>query len=124
IYVKEHLYKPGLVTSEIFEINRRHAGNRMIIADSAEPRLIEELSQMGNNIEGAEKIGITDGIALLLDWDIIVDPDGKNLIKELNNYAWSDRKKSTPIDDWNHLLDPLRYVMVKYLNPKPETFFF
>ncbi len=124
IYVKEHLYKAGLITSEIFNINKRYAGNRLIIADSAEPRLIEELERLGNNIEGAEKIGITDGIAMLKDWEIIVDPDSKNLIKELNNYAWSDRKKSTPVDAWNHLLDPLRYVIVKYLNPTPETFFF
>lgn len=124
IFVKEHLYKSGLITSEIYDYNKRYAGEKLIIADSAEPRLIEELERLGNNIEGTEKIGITDGIAMLKDWEIIVDPDSKNLIKELNNYAWSDKKTTTPIDNWNHLIDPLRYVLVKYETPAQEMFFF
>ncbi len=43
IYVKEHLYKAKLTTSQISAINQKVCGRRLIVADSAEPRLIDEL---------------------------------------------------------------------------------
>lgn len=124
IYAKEHLYKTNLTTSEIFQYNSSIAGNNLIVADSAEPRLIQELKDLGNNIEGADKIAINDGIALIRDFKIIVDPESINLIKELNNYSWSDKGKLRPVDKFNHLLDALRYAVVKHLEPKQELFFF
>lgn len=124
IYAKEHLYKTNLTTSEIFQYNSSIAGNNLIVADSAEPRLIQELKDLGNNIEGADKIAINDGIALIRDFKIIVDPESINLIKELNNYSWSDKGKLRPVDKFNHLLDALRYAVVKSLEPKQELFFF
>jgi phage terminase large subunit len=39
------------------------------------------------------------------DYDLIVEPNSTNLIKELNNYSWLERKSNTPIDDHNHLID-------------------
>jgi len=83
----------------------------LIIADSAEPRLIEELKQQGCNIKGIQKPLIIDRVALLQDWEIIVTPESKNIIKELNNYVWHDKKSNTPIDDYNHTLDPIGYVL-------------
>jgi len=111
IYVKEYLHKASLTTSQIFEENKTHALKNLIIADSAEPRLISELKTRGLNIKGIEKPKIIDRIALLQDWQIIVDPDSINIIKELNNYVWHDRKSQTPIDDYNHHLDPIGYVL-------------
>ncbi len=111
IYVKECYYKSGMATSEIADLNKKYAGKQLIIGDSAEPRLISELQKLGNNIRGAEKGqgSITAGISMLQDYNIIVDTNSINLIKEFNNYAWSDKKSSTPIDNWNHGIDPLRY---------------
>lgn len=111
IYVKEYLHKANLTTSQIFEENQKYTQRNLIIADSAEPRLIKELKERGNNIKGIEKPKIIDRIALLQDWEIIVDPDSINVIKELNNYVWHDRKSQTPIDDYNHHLDPIGYVL-------------
>ena len=51
IYVKEHLYKPKLTTSEIAVINKQVCGGNLIIADSAEPRLIAELQSQRCNIQ-------------------------------------------------------------------------
>lgn len=116
IYAKELLYKPNLTTSEIYIENNRYCGNRgLIIADSAEPRLIAELKQRGLNIKGIDKPKIIDRIALIQDYQIIVDPDSTNLIKELNNYVWHDKKSETPIDDYNHLLDALGYAVWNYI---------
>jgi len=112
IYTKELLYKAGLTTTEIYNENNRYCGTKnLIIADSAEPRLISELRSRGLNIKGIDKPKIVDRIALLQDYEIIVDAESTNLIKELNNYVWHDKKSETPIDDYNHLLDALGYVM-------------
>lgn len=110
IYAKELLYKPGLSTSEIYDHNLRYCGNKgLIIADSAEPRLISELQSRGLNIKGVKKPQIIDRIALVNDYKLIIDADSTNLIKELNNYSWHDKKSETPIDAYNHLLDALGY---------------
>jgi phage terminase large subunit len=117
IYAKELLYRTGMTTSDIFEVNRRYAGDALIIGDSAEPRLIEELRQKGNNIIGAVKGqgSVSGGIALIQDYELVVE--GENLIKELNGYVWSDKKSNTPIDASNHILDALRYaVMHQHFN--------
>lgn len=111
LYVHELLYKSKLTTSEIAAENKRYAGSSLIIADSAEPRLIAELKAQGCNIKGIEKPKIIDRIALMQDWTIIVHPDSVNIIKELNNYAWHDRKSQTAIDAFNHTLDPIGYVL-------------
>jgi phage terminase large subunit len=111
IYIRLHLYQPGLFTSDIFNINKRIAGNSLIIADSAEPRLINELRQKGLNILEAVKGqgSVTHGISLLQDYDLIIDPESIDLHKELNNYCWLEKKSKTPIDDFNHALDAVRY---------------
>jgi phage terminase large subunit len=112
IYAKELLYKAGLTTTDIFIENNRFCGNKnLIVADSAEPRLISELKQRGLNIKGIKKPTIIERIALVSDYEIIVDSESTNLIKELNNYVWHDKKSETPIDDYNHLLDALGYAV-------------
>lgn len=115
IYAKEFLYKVGLTTSQIAEENKRYCQNKLIIADSAEPRLIAELKMSGCNIKPIEKPKITDSIALLQDYELIIDADSTNLIKELNNYSWHDKKSEVPIDDFNHLIDALRYVVWNFI---------
>lgn len=113
-YLKELVYKQGLSTDDIYNLNRHYAKEGLIIGDSAEPRLISELKQRGLNIKGATKGqgSVTGGISLMQDYELIIDPDSTNLIKELNNYAWSDRKSGTPIDMHNHILDGVRYIFL------------
>lgn len=110
IYVKQHVYRPGMTTSEIEAINKV-AGNRLIIADNAEPRLIAELRARGQNIKGIDKPKVIERVRLLQDWQIIVDQDSSDIVKELNNYTWSDKKSETPIDAYNHALDAIGYVL-------------
>jgi phage terminase large subunit len=120
VFVKLHLYKAKLTTSQIAEENKQHAGRMPIYADSAEPRLIDELTRQGCNMRPAVKGpgSITAGIALLQDYELIIDPTSIELIKELNNYVWHDRKSSTPLDAYNHALDALRYAVTPQLQPK------
>ena len=124
IYAKEFLYKAGLTTSQIAEENKRYCQNKLIIADSAEPRLIAELKMSGCNIKPIEKPKITDSIALLQDYELIIDADGTNLIKELNNYSWHDKKSEVPIDDFNHLIDALRYVVWNFIGATNKSSYY
>ena len=126
IYVKECFYKKSMITSDISELNKEYAGDSLIIGDSAEPRLIEELKQKGNNIVPAVKGpgSVSAGIALIQDYELIVDPESTNIVRELNNYVWSNKKSNTPIDNWNHCLDPLRYVLTHEHTQQSEVFFF
>lgn len=117
IYVQEHLYKAKLTTSEIAHINKDICGQCLIIADSAEPRLINELASMGCNITGAIKGAgsISLGIALLLDYKIIVEHNSSNMAKEFNNYIYADKGSKLFVDNYNHLIDPLRYAVTYHL---------
>ena len=123
IYAKELLFKAGLTTSDIFVLNSKLVAlNGLIVADSAEPRLISELKSKGLNIKGIEKPKITDRIALVQDYELIIDENSTNLIKELNNYSWHDRKSETPIDNFNHLLDALGYAVWDMLLKKKGVY--
>jgi len=113
IYLKECFYLQRLTTSQIAQLNLKHAREGLIIGDSAEPRLLSEIKAKGCNVRPSIKGqgSVTYGISLLQDYDIIVSPDSTNLIKELNNYCWLERKSNTPIDKWNHLIDAVRYAV-------------
>ena len=120
IYLKECFYKPRLTTTQLITLNKQFAGNSLIVGDSAEPRLLSEIKASGCNIVKSIKGqgSITFGISLLQDYDLIVDQDSINLIKELNNYAWLERKSNTPIDKFNHLIDAIRYAITYQLQNK------
>lgn len=126
IYVKEHLYKPKLTTSEIATINKQVCGGGLIVADSAEPRLIAELQSQRCNIIATEKGAgsITAGIALMQDFEIVLDPNSQNIAKELNNYIYSDKKSGLVVDNYNHALDAIRYNVFYHLsNPNKGQYF-
>ena len=113
IYLKECFYLQRLTTSQIAELNLKHANTGLIVGDSAEPRLIHEIRAKGCNVKPSIKGqgSVTYGISLLQDYDLVVSPDSTNLIKELNNYRWLERKSNTPIDKYNHLIDAIRYAV-------------
>ena len=125
IYIKLHLYQTGLTTSDLYEINKRVAGDSLTIADSAEPRLINELRAKGLNILEAVKGqgSVTHGISILQDYDLIIDSESIELHKELNNYSWLEKKSKTPIDNFNHAIDAIRYAVTYQLeNPNRGSY--
>lgn len=126
IYIKECLYKPKLTTTEIINENKRYCGDNLIVGDNAEPRLIHEIKSKDLNIVEAVKGAgsISAGIALLQDYELIITPDSTNIIKELNNYCWLEKKSNTPIDDYNHALDAIRYAVYYQLaNPNKGNYY-
>ena len=120
IYLKEYLYENGLGSEKLQMKLKRMCAKNEIIADCAEPRLIDDLKPLNikPSIKGQDSVRA--GIKILLDYELVVDPDSHNLKKELNNYVWSDKKSDTPIDMYNHLLDACRYYVFTKLKRKQE----
>ena len=127
-YVDELIYQSGLLNSDIvkrFEALGIRKNYDEIIADSAEPKSIQEIHNAGYNIKGAVKgaDSIRIGIDRLKSKTIFVTKRSTNLIKELRAYGWVTDKNGNPtnkpIDDNNHAIDALRYS----LNPKHKFSF-
>ena len=124
IYVKEHLYQNGLRMEDLAKICLDKATNKLIIADSAEQRLISDLAHKGLNIEPIKKGTIESGVTLMLDFDIIVDTDSSNIAKEFNNYAYLNKGSKLYIDDFNHAIDAIRYNVTFHLdNPNKGNYY-
>jgi phage terminase large subunit len=122
IYLDEKLYEANLTTDDIYNKINIEVGPNQIVGDNSEGRLIEELKRKQINIKPCQKGAgsVAEGIKLLQDYQMIVTPTSKNLIKELNNYIWSDKKSNQPVDMYNHLIDAIRYYLqhiTKHPNP-------
>ena len=113
IWVKEIYGSKGLSTSQIYSKSRLECGLDLIICDNSEPRLINELKVLGLNIKPTikKKGSILSGIALMQDYEIIVDRNSHGIIREINNYAWKD-KGEVPVDKFNHYIDAIRYALM------------
>lgn len=118
IYIDEQFHEHGQTISELAaKIKSLPKGN--IIADSAEQRLIQDLGQRSQRHIVPVKKGagsVMQGITLMQNYKIVVTPNSTNTIQELNNYSWSDKGKQMPIDDFNHHIDAIRYVVYTFAN--------
>ena len=113
IYGEELLYSTGLSTNDIADyLTDVTAPEELIIADSAEPRLIDELYYKGFNIEGAIKgpDSVRLGLSKMAGYRMVISDNSPNLKKELNKYKWHQKKSNTPEDKNNHLIDAWRYA--------------
>ena len=125
IYVDLCFYQALLTTSQIANLNQKFAGNNLIVGDSAEPRLIKEISFNCNVVPAIKGQGsVNYGISMIQDYDLVITPESTDLIKELNNYCWLERKSQTPIDKFNHALDALRYSVSYQLENRGEYYLY
>lgn len=125
IYFVEHCYEKSMVTSDIADVLRKLVnGREEIWADSAEPRLIEELSRMGFNIRPVIKgrDSINFGIQVMQNYKINIPKSCQNLVNEFYGYEWETdrfgRMQDKPIDFNNHLIDAARYACMMRLSQK------
>ena len=124
IYLKEHIYKNGLKSQELAQIILDKVGQKLIIADSAEPRLIADLKHLGVNIKPVKKGTIESGVTRMQDFEIVITPESTNIAKELNNYIYADKGSKLYVDNYNHALDGVRYNIIYHLdNPNAGKYF-
>jgi phage terminase large subunit len=132
LWADEVLYSEGLTNSDIMArlklVEGRMAGNRWdIIADSAEPKSIEDLRRGRLTVEGANKgpDSVRSGIDQLKRYKLNVTRRSVNLRKELTNYKWkvdpkTGKPTNEPVDAFNHCIDALRYVALNRLPKATE----
>lgn len=118
LYVWDEMYSKGLSNKKIYEnIKNMGYSKEKITGDSAEPKSIDELKGYGLRIKGAKKgkDSILNGIQWIQDLKIIIHPRCNNFLTEISNYQWDKDKfgkaLNRPIDDFNHLLDAMRYAL-------------
>lgn len=113
----EIVYQKGLVNSEIANLFKSNEVDKYvtIYADSAEPKTIQDISNYGYRIKGADKgkDSVMFGISLMQENRFLVTKQSINLIKELRSYTWdtdkTGHKVNKPIDAFNHCIDGIRY---------------
>ena len=111
MYLKQIIYKSGLSPKMISDLmsNVGLLKNAPMVADSADPTMLRQFKNEGYNVYAAVKDKIVNGIRALQNYEIIIDPNSQAIIKEFQNYIWLDRAGEMPIDDYNHVIDPVRY---------------
>jgi phage terminase large subunit len=128
IYLEELLYEKGLVTSDIADKLRKLdiSKSEEIWADSAEPRLIEELYRMGFNIKPVTKgkDSIKFGINVMNNHKIFVTNKSQNLINEMYAYQYASDKygyvTDNPEGGLDHLIDAARYCCMMKLSQSAQ----
>jgi phage terminase large subunit len=127
LYWREWIYETGLTNTSDNESRQPSIDGRLerlnwhhspkIIADSAEPKSIKELSDAGWHIEGAVKgpDSIINGIDAIKRYPLYIHASSDNLIEEFSSYTWEKDKDgeptNKPIDKYNHGIDAGRYAL-------------
>mgnify|MGYP004417316192 FL=1 len=121
----EITFQKGLSNKQIADI-LINKDKILTIADSAEPKSIDELCSYGINAIGAVKgpDSIRQGIQILQDQRISVTKRSLNVIKEYRNYMWKEDKNgkilNEPDGGFDHSMDAIRYAMASFV---PASFY-
>ena len=120
LYWKEHIYQTGLTNPEIAsQVKRLQFQREKIVADSAEPKSIEEIKRGGCYIIPAEKgrDSVNQGIDAIKRYKCYIHSNSKNLIEEFSSYTWDKDRDGNPtnkpVDKFNHGIDAGRYALSK-----------
>ena len=127
VYCKELLYQAGTTNEDLIFILKELGidRNTQMVADSAEPKSIQDLKRGGFNIRGVKKGSgsILYGIQKMKQHRIHIHEDSTNLYREFSELKFkkdrSGRVTNTPIGD-DHLIDSVRYVIMEFAD-KPKT---
>lgn len=119
IWVFDELYEKALTNRAICDrVTAMGYAKERIRADCAEPKSIDELSELGlYRITPARKgrDSINNGIQYIQDYRIVIHPRCVNFLTEISNYTWAEDKfggkLNRPIDAFNHLMDAMRYAL-------------
>lgn len=119
----EQLYQYGQSNKQLADfIKQLPQPNSLVVADSSEPKSIDELRLHGINVLPANKGqgSISHGIQFVQSQRISATKRSTNLKKEYERYIWlkdrlTDKFTNKAPDLDNHLLDPIRYALESYM---------
>lgn len=119
----EYFYRKGMSNKEIADLLK--VDDIFTVADSAEPKSIDELKMYGITVVASEKGqgSVNQGIALLQDQRIWVTKRSLNIWREYRNYLWERDKDGKVLNKaehgFNHALDGIRYFLQRHLKTNP-----
>lgn len=125
LFIDEICYRTRMTTGDICDALRPYR-NMTIDAESADPRLIDEIHKSGARIYPVKKGtgSIEAGIARMQTFRIFVTARSLNVLKEFRNYTYAQDKDgrwlNIPIDAYNHAIDAVRYVVMSELMSVPR----
>lgn len=132
-----YYYNGGYIVDEL--IHRTHMSNRkiadyimnsgasnvLVVADSAEPKSIDEMREYGVQIIGANKGpgSVNQGIQWVQDQRMSMTKKSVNVIKSYRNYMWRTDREGNILDlpdhDYSDAMDAIRYAM-ESLRPQDD----
>jgi phage terminase large subunit len=115
LYAQNLVYQSNLTPTNIVDLVGAYCSkDDLIICDNADISMIMTMQEAGfNAIPCLHKDKVVVGIRSLQDYTISVYKSS-NLVKELNHYKWLDKRGEVAIDNYNHIIDPIRYVLKYY----------
>ena len=125
LYIKQLIYEKGLTNQDLaFKLKETDIDRDVnIVADSAEPKSIQELKREGLNVRPVEKTSILYGIQKLRQFKIFIHEDSLDLQNEFSNYRFKKDRTgkitNTPTGP-DHLFDALKYTVIQFVD-KPKT---
>jgi len=119
IYVDEKTYQTEMVARDIiYDLKTKCNEDSEKISESADPRLIKEITNAGITITPVEKYpgSVEAGIMKMLEYRICITKRSYNAIREFKNYTYQQDKEgkwlNKPIDAFNHIIDAIRYIII------------
>jgi phage terminase large subunit len=125
----EITYKKGMSNKQIADTLLAQSKQCLVIADSAEPKSIDEIKSYGVNIQPTVKgkDSVNQGIQYVQDQKISMTKRSVNLIREYRNYLWSTdrdgRLINVPEGGLDHAMDALRYAISSFKPTQEDPFF-
>jgi len=124
LYLRERLYKTNQTNPDLARELKgilKDSENQFVVADNAEPKSITEIRQTGIQIVPCVKgkDSINHGIQRIKQYNLYIDYNSPNLIKELQTHKWAMNKDGSrksppkPLDLNNHLIAAIRYIVTK-----------
>jgi phage terminase large subunit len=120
-FIDELCYQTHMLSKDIIKKLKEVNDSREIISESADPRLVQEISNAGFNIHAVEKGAgsVMAGLDKMKGMKLCITARSNNAIKEFKNYTYKQDKNmkwlNEPIDDFNHIIDASRYVVLQKL---------
>ena len=121
LYIDEVAYNTQMLSGDIIRTLKAQEEQLEVVAESADPRLMQEIYRAGINIHPVKKFSgsVNAGIQKMLQYKLHITKRSTNIIKEQKNYTYRQDKEgkwlNEPIDAYNHAMDAVRYVVMAKL---------
>ncbi|MBO7281031.1 MAG: PBSX family phage terminase large subunit [Bacteroidaceae bacterium] len=121
LYIDEVAYNTQMLSGDIIRTLKAQEEQLEVVAESADPRLMQEIYRAGINIHPVKKFSgsVNAGIQKMLQYKLHITKRSTNIIKEQKNYTYRQDKEgkwlNEPIDAYNHAMDAVRYVVMQKL---------